>query len=154
MRGYSALEHSKYCTVPGGYPEYPDQLRGGLFSTVVMTSTCHRKTAKICNKDRRNRPHAAEFLLGSVSSTVPENSSVVSQLPASVVRGYRGPHAQAWLANNRARRGESLPAGAVVLLGSIVVRLLPTKPCRTRVGDKEWHNGRRAPTQDPSTNDR
>ena len=36
-----------------------------------------------------------------------------------------------------------------------VVRLLPTKPCRTRVGDnKEWRNGRRAPTQDPSTNDR
>ena len=30
------------------------------------------------NKDRRNRPHAAEFLLGSVSSTVPENRSVVS----------------------------------------------------------------------------
>ena len=28
---------------------------------------------------------------------------------------------------------------------------LPTKPCRTRVGDKEWRNGRRAPTQDPST---
>ena len=35
-----------------------------------------------------------------------------------------------------------------------VVRLLPTKPCRTRVGDREWHNGRRAPTQDPSTNNR
>ena len=34
------------------------------------------------------------------------------------------------------------------------VRLLPTKPCRTRVGDKEWRSGRRAPTQDPSTNDR
>ena len=34
------------------------------------------------------------------------------------------------------------------------VRLLPKKPCRTRVGDKEWHNGHRAPTQDPSTNNR
>ena len=34
------------------------------------------------------------------------------------------------------------------------VRLLPTKPYRTRLGDKEWRNGRRAPTQDPSTNDR
>ena len=34
------------------------------------------------------------------------------------------------------------------------VRLLPRKPCRTRVGDKEWHKGHRAPTQDPSTNDR
>jgi hypothetical protein len=30
------------------------------------------------NEDRRNRPHAADFLLGSVSSTVPENRSVVS----------------------------------------------------------------------------
>ena len=35
---------------------------------------------------------------------------------------------------------------------TIMVRRLPTKPCRTRVRDKEWHNGRRAPTQDPSTN--
>ena len=34
------------------------------------------------------------------------------------------------------------------------VSFLPTKPRRTRMGDKEWHNGRRAPTQDPSTNNR
>ena len=34
------------------------------------------------------------------------------------------------------------------------VCLLPTKPCRTRVGDNEWHNGHRAPTQYPSTNNR
>ena len=38
--------------------------------------------------------------------------------------------------------------------GEAQARLLPTKPCRTRAGDKEWRNGRRAPTQDPSTNDR
>ena len=37
-----------------------------------------QKTANFGNKDRRNRPHAADFLLGSVSSTVPENRSVVS----------------------------------------------------------------------------
>ena len=30
---------------------------------------------------------------------------------------------------------------------------LLTKPCRTRIGDEEWRNGRRAATQDPSTND-
>ena len=46
-----------------------------------------QKTANFGNKDRRNRPHAADFLLGSVSSTVPENRSVVSELPSSVVRG-------------------------------------------------------------------
>ena len=30
-------------------------------------------------------------------------------------------------------------------------RLLPTKPCRTRVGNREWRNRPRTPTQDPST---
>ena len=30
----------------------------------------------------------------------------------------------------------------------------PTKPCRTRLGDYEWRNGRRTPTQDTSTNNR
>ena len=50
----------------------------------VLTATerlvCHvpQKTAKNGNKDRRNRPHEADFLLGSVSFTVPENRSVVS----------------------------------------------------------------------------
>ena len=29
---------------------------------------------------------------------------------------------------------------------TVAVRLLPAKPCRTRKGDKEWRNGRRAPT--------
>ena len=37
-----------------------------------------QRTANFGNKDRRNRPHAADFLHGSVSSTVPENRSVVS----------------------------------------------------------------------------
>ena len=37
-----------------------------------------QKTAKFGNKDRRNRPRGADFLLGSVSSTVPENRSVMS----------------------------------------------------------------------------
>ena len=32
-------------------------------------------------------------------------------------------------------------------------RLHP-KPCRTRVGDKEWRHGRRSPTHDQSTNNR
>ena len=35
-----------------------------------------------------------------------------------------------------------------------VSQLLPTKPCRTRVGFTEWRHGCRTPTQDPSTNDR
>ena len=46
-----------------------------------------QKTANFGNKDRQNRPHRDDFLLGSVSSTVPENRSVVSVLPASVARG-------------------------------------------------------------------
>ena len=37
-----------------------------------------QKTAIVGNKDRQNRPHGADYLLGSVSSTVPENRSVVS----------------------------------------------------------------------------
>ena len=45
-------------------------------------------------------------------------------------------------------------AAAFLKQVDIKVRLLPTKPCRTRVGDKEWRHGRRAPTQYPSTNDR
>ena len=48
-----------------------------------------QKTANFGNKDRRNRPDRDDFLLGSASSTVPENRSVVSILPASVARGYR-----------------------------------------------------------------
>ena len=31
-----------------------------------------------------------------------------------------------------------------ICIAMLPVRLFPTKPCRTRVGDKEWRNGRRA----------
>ena len=37
-----------------------------------------QKSAKFGNKDRLNRPHGADFSLGSLSFTVPENRSVVS----------------------------------------------------------------------------
>ena len=47
------------------------------------------ENSKISNKDRRNRPHGDEFLLGSLSSKVPENRSVVSELPSSVARGLQ-----------------------------------------------------------------
>ena len=33
-----------------------------------------QKTANFGNKDRQNRPHGDDFLLGSVSSTVPETA--------------------------------------------------------------------------------
>ena len=49
-----------------------------------------QKTANFGNKDRQNRPHGDDYLLGSVSPTVPENRSVVSELPSSVVRGIHG----------------------------------------------------------------
>ena len=51
--------------------------------------------------------------------------------------------------------GGSAPELFTAMVGTFQVRLFyPRKPCRTRVGDKEWRNGRRAPTQDPSTDDR
>ena len=34
---------------------------------------------------------------------------------------------------------------------TILGAILPTKPCRTRVGDKEWRSGRHAPTLDPTS---
>ena len=37
MRIYSALEHTRYgCTVPGGYLEDPDPLRGGFLTVAVI----------------------------------------------------------------------------------------------------------------------
>ena len=45
-----------------------------------------QKTANCGNKDRQNRPHGDDFLLGRVSSTMPQNRSVVSILLASVAR--------------------------------------------------------------------
>ena len=58
----------------------------------VGVALCHtlirrRKQKILVKKDRRNRPHGDDFSLGSVSSTVPENRSVVSILPSSVARG-------------------------------------------------------------------
>ena len=41
MRIYSALEHTRYeygCTVPGGYLEDPDPLRGGFLTVAVIFS--------------------------------------------------------------------------------------------------------------------
>ena len=53
-------------------------------------ATCHRRQQTLINKDRRKQPHAADVSLGSVSSTVPEDRSVVSLLPSSAARGHRG----------------------------------------------------------------
>ena len=50
--------------------------------------------------------------------------------------------------------GGAASAAFAKMMAEAQVRRLPTKPCRTRVGDRGWHNGRRAPTQDPSTNNR
>ena len=36
MRGYSALAGTR--TIPGGYPGYPDPLRGGFLTVVVACS--------------------------------------------------------------------------------------------------------------------
>ena len=40
------------------------------------------------------------------------------------------------------------------ILVLIIDATLPTKPCRTRAGDKEWRNGCRTPTQYPGTDNR
>ena len=51
------------------------------------TCQAHHVSRKQSMFGRRNRPHRDDVLLGTVSSTVPENRSVVSRLPASVARG-------------------------------------------------------------------
>ena len=53
---------------------------GGTGSLELRSNTCHvpQKTAFFGNKDRQSRPHGGAYLLGGVSSTVPENRSVVS----------------------------------------------------------------------------
>ena len=50
---------------------------GRMFACLVALHE-QPKTAKFGNKDRRNRHHDDDYLLGSVSSTVPEDRSVVS----------------------------------------------------------------------------
>ena len=50
------------------------------------------------------------------------------------------------------RNGATGAARLRKILVLIIDDILPTKPCRARAGDKEWRDGCRTPTQDPSTN--
>ena len=52
----------------------------------AAATTCHRKQHILVFRIGRIVPMGDDYLLGSVSSTVPENRSVVSRLPSSVAR--------------------------------------------------------------------
>ena len=103
---------------------------------------------------------------GKAAEICPNNDSPQAQSSAGMVSGVRVTATVAgsntvrlvnpWGAADRPKvtcsPGPSSPTVTLSAAGS--VRLLPKKPCRTRVGDKERHNEHRAPTQDPSTKNR
>ena len=57
----------------------PCRRKGGL-NFVQNDPTCHREKTFFGHKDRQNRPHGDDCLLGSVSSIVPDNRSLSGEL--------------------------------------------------------------------------
>ena len=105
--------------------------------------------------------HARKPPLESTYSSEYRSQNRVTRSPSLPWRSRLGDHVPGCAAVSRLTNSglnevfRNLDQSAdLVVDAEELVRILLTKPFRTRMGDKERHNGRRASTQDPSTNDR